>query len=97
MSLFVVAIVFTDRGVCQASPWIRPGSEDPQLLSAGSWINTIEYIPTARGPFDGFWEMLRGEEKAPTPKISEWLEFDLYEHNKFAVEKLATEGDDTAL
>ena len=77
--------------------FVRPGSEDPQLLSAGSWINTNEYIPTARGPFDGFWEMLRGEKKVPTPKISEWLEFDLYEHNKFVVEKLAPEGDDTAL
>ena len=41
--------------------------------------------------------MLHGEEKAPTSKISEWLDFDLYEHSKFAVEKLATEGDDSAL
>ena len=57
------------------------------------------YTPKAR-PFNNdtsFWKMLRDKEKDPTANISEWLELDLYEHSKLAVEKLVTEGDDTAL
>ena len=56
-----------------------------------------EYTPKARpfGDDPSFWEKLRGQEER-TAKISEWLELDLYEHSKLAVEKV-TEGDNTAL
>lgn len=41
-----------------------------------------------------FWKHLRNKEKGLT---KEWLELDLYEDSKRAVEKLVTEGDDTTL
>jgi hypothetical protein len=41
--------------------------------------------------------MLLGQFKEPAANISEWLELDLYEQSKHAVEKLVTEGDDTAM
>ena len=55
------------------------------------------YTPKARSPFGDkslFWQTLRKERTAFT---SEWLELDLYEHSKLAVEELVTEGNDTAL
>ena len=61
-----------------------------------AWSTAEDYTPKAR-PFDdnrSFWKTLRDKERAPT---DEWLELDLYEHSKSAVEKLVTEGDDTAL
>lgn len=57
------------------------------------------YIPKAR-PFDDdplFWEKLRGKEKEPSAMANDWLELDLYERSKLAVEKLVSEGIDTAL
>ena len=57
------------------------------------------YIPKAR-PFDEkipFWQMLRDKMKEPRENVSEWLELDLYEQSKLAVEKLVTQGDTTAL
>ena len=54
------------------------------------------YTPEAR-PFnnnDLFWTMLRDKKKEYT---DEWLELDLYEYSEFAVKKLVSEGDDTAL
>ena len=57
------------------------------------------YIPKAR-PFNddpSFWKGLRDKVKEPTVTDDEWLELDLYDLIKFSVEKLVTEGDDTAL
>ena len=54
----------------------------------------MTYTPEARSPFgdkSSFWQTLRKE------RTSEWLELDLYEHSKLAVEELVTEGNDTAL
>ncbi|KIK04380.1 hypothetical protein K443DRAFT_4683 [Laccaria amethystina LaAM-08-1] len=56
------------------------------------------YIPQAR-PFDNdpsFWDMLRDEGKEPTANVSEWLELDLDEERKLAVEKQVTEGEGDA-
>jgi hypothetical protein len=57
-----------------------------------------DYIPTARPPpIDDkipFWEMLRSKEKKPITNNDGWLELDLYECSRIAVEKLVTEGDD---
>ena len=57
------------------------------------------YFPKARPPDNNiqFWDMLLDKQKEPTASISEWVELDLYEQSKLAVDKLVTEGDDTAL
>ena len=68
------------------------------LVRAGG--STAEnYIPKARPLGDEifFWQMLRNKKKEPTADVSEWLELDLYEYSKLAVEKLVTECDNTAL
>ena len=61
-------------------------------------LTAVNYAPKARPPLLddnlSFWKMLRDNEEEFT---DEWLELDLYERSKFAVEKLVTEGDDTAL
>ena len=64
-------------------------------------LKAYNYKPKARPPppYDNisFWEMLRSKEKGSNANNSGWLEVDLNEYSKFAVEKLTTEGDDTAL
>ena len=61
-------------------------------------LKAEEYTPRAcpfgNGPL--FWEKLCDQEEEHTANISEWLELDLYEHSKLAVEKV-TEGDNTTL
>ena len=60
-----------------------------------------DYIPKASPPpLDNeisFWDMLRSKEKEPITNNYEWLELDLYEYSRIAVEKLVTEGDDNPM
>ena len=87
--------------------FVRPHLGSPWKIHQGQKIHRSVvralgvgcYIPKAC-PFNNdlsFWEMLGDKDKGPTSNFSEWLEFDLYECSRFTVEKLATEGDDTAL
>ncbi|EDR01988.1 uncharacterized protein LACBIDRAFT_310142 [Laccaria bicolor S238N-H82] len=76
---------------------IHPGQKIHSSLVRAVGSRADNYTPKARPPLDGngsFWKMLRDKEKQP---MDEWLELDLYEHSKFAVEKLVTEGDATTL
>ena len=68
------------------------------VLRAGQ--STIKkYTPKARpvDDNDSFWEKLRDEAKKPTITESRWIELDLYELIKLAVEELVTKGDNTTL
>ena len=64
------------------------------MQAAGSTVEN--YTPKACPLGDDalFWRDLRDKEKELT---DQWLESDLYEHSKSAVDKLVTEGDATAL
>ncbi|KIJ92060.1 hypothetical protein K443DRAFT_651969, partial [Laccaria amethystina LaAM-08-1] len=61
------------------------------------------YIPKARPPSsfvneNSFWVDLRDKEKKPiTNSSDDWLELDLYEYSRIAVETLVNGGDDKAM
>ena len=95
-------------GIVLVKPFVRPHLGSGRKIHKGQKIHMSlvwaagskgeEYTPRAR-PFGNdplFWEKLRGQEEERMANISEWLELDLYEHSKLAVEKV-TEGDNTAL
>ncbi|KIK05052.1 hypothetical protein K443DRAFT_4064 [Laccaria amethystina LaAM-08-1] len=78
---------------------IHRGQKIHSSLVRADGSTAENYIPKAR-PFDddpSFWEKLRDKKKEHMKDIAGWLELDLYEHSKHAVEKLVTEGDDIAL
>lgn len=65
-------------------------------ISSVTAVSGTHYIPKAcpLGDDPSFWKHLRSKEKRHT---KEWLELDLHEDSKRAVEKMVTEGDDTIL
>ncbi|KIJ94466.1 hypothetical protein K443DRAFT_12099 [Laccaria amethystina LaAM-08-1] len=76
---------------------IHPGQKIHSSLVRAGGSTADHYTPKARSYLDdkrSFWKLLRAEDKALT---DEWLEVDLSEHIKHAVEELVTKGDDTAL
>ena len=81
---------------------IHPGQKIHSALVRARGPSAENHIPKA-SVFDdnhdnnSFWANLRGWGREPTANIPEWLEVDLYEYSKLAVDKLVSEGDDTAL
>jgi hypothetical protein len=92
--LLIEAFVRPHRG---KSRKIHSGQKIHSSLVRAAGSTADNYTPKARSSFDdnhSFWERLRAEDKGLT---DEWLEVDLSEHIKQAVEELVTNGDDTAL
>ena len=79
-----------------ASRKIHRGQKIHSSLVQAAGLTAENYTPKARPLGDDplFWEDLRDKGKGLT---DQWLEFDLYEHSRSAVDKLVTEGDATAL
>jgi hypothetical protein len=68
-------------------------------LRAGQSTDEKKYTPKARPYNDdrSFWNNLRDEAKDAAANESNWLELDLYELIKLAVEELVTTGNNTTL